>query len=76
MVRPQHEQRSVFEMILPDGDKLWDETLRRIDPILEDEELVDRVVEALGRRRPKSRTRGRRVTPAAVVLRLLVLKHL
>jgi transposase, IS5 family len=76
MVRRQHEQRSVFEMILPDGDQLWDDTLRRIDEILEDEELVERVEEALARRRPKSRTRGRRGTPAAVVLRLLVLKHL
>jgi transposase, IS5 family len=76
MVRRQHEQRSVFEMILPDGDKLWDDTLRRIDEVLEDEELVDRVEEALRLRRPKSRTRGRRGTPAAVVLRLLVLKHL
>lgn len=76
MVRRQHEQRSVFEMILPDGDKLWDDTLRRIDQILEDEELVDQVEDALARRRPKSRTRGRRGTPAAVVLRLLMLKHL
>lgn len=76
MVHRQHEQRSVFEMILPDGDKLWDDALHRIDEVLEDEELVDRVEEALRRRRPKSRTRGRRGTPAAVVLRLLVLKHL
>jgi IS5 family transposase len=76
MVCRQHEQRSVFEMMLPDGDKLWDATLRRIDEVLEDEELVDRVEDALARRRPKSRTRGRRGTPAAVLLRLLVLKHL
>jgi hypothetical protein len=41
MVRRQHEQRSVFEMMLPDADKLWDDTLRRIDEVLEDEELVD-----------------------------------
>jgi IS5 family transposase len=76
MVRRQHEQRSVFEMILPDGEQLWDDTLRRIDMVLDDEELVDRVEDALAARRAKSRTRGRRGTPAAVVLRLLVLKHL
>ncbi len=76
MVRRQHGQRSVFEMILPDGDKLWDDTLRRIDEVLDDEELVDRVEDALAARRAKSRTRGRPGTPAAVVLRLLVLKHL
>jgi IS5 family transposase len=76
VVRRQHPQRSVFELLLPDGDKLWDPTLRRIDEVLEDEELVDQVQEALSRRRPKSRQLGRPGTPAAVVLRMLVLKHL
>ena len=37
--------------------------------------LVATVYEALARRSPKSRTRGRRGTPAEVVLRLLLLKH-
>lgn len=76
MVRRQHEQRSIFELILPDGEKLWDPTLRRIDEVLEDEELIDQVEEALRRRRPKSGRLGRPGTPAAVVLRMLVLKHL
>jgi IS5 family transposase len=76
MVRRQHAQRSVFEMILPDGDQLWDPELRRIDEVLEDEALIDTLQEALGRRWPKSRLWGRPGTPAAVVLRLLVLKHL
>jgi anti-anti-sigma factor len=34
------------------------------------------VYEALAKRHPKSRSRGRRGTPAEVVLRLLVLKHI
>jgi len=76
MVHRQHEQRSVFEMILPDGDQLWDPELRRIDELLEDEELIEPVEEALRRRRPQSRLRGRPGTPAAVALRMLVLKHL
>jgi IS5 family transposase len=76
MVRRQHEQRSIFEMILPDGDKLWDDTLRHIDEVLDDEALVGRVEDALAARRSNSRTRGRPGTPAAVVLRLLALKHL
>lgn len=76
MVRRQHLQRSVFEMMLPDGDQLWDPELRRIDEVLEDEALIEAVEEALRRRRPKSRLRGRPGTPAAVVLRILVLKHL
>lgn len=76
MVRRDYVQRSVFEVLLPDGDKLWDPALRRIDEILDDEALLDLVAEALGRRRPMSQVRGRLGTPAAVVLRLLVLKHL
>jgi IS5 family transposase len=76
MVRRKHAQRSVFEVLLPDGDKLWDPALRRIDEVLEDEEIVDLVADALGRRRPGSRRKGRPGTPAEVVLRMLVLKHL
>src|SRR2546425_10979700 len=76
MVRRQHAQRNIFEMILPDGEKLWDPTLRRIDEVLEDEALIDQVEAALRRRRPQSAVRGRPGTPAAVVLRMLVLKHL
>jgi IS5 family transposase len=66
----------VFEVLLPDGEKLWDPVLRRIDEVLEDEELVEVVADALGRRRPCSRRKGRPGTPAEVVLRMLVLKHL
>jgi IS5 family transposase len=63
-------------MLLPDGEKLWDATLRRIDEVLDDEGLVDLVEEALGRRCCQSRRRGRPGTPAEVALRMLVLKHL
>jgi len=76
MVRRAYAQRSVFEVLLPDADKLWDPTLRQIDAILDDEPLVDLIVEALTRRHPLSARRGRLGTPAAVVLRMLVLKHL
>ncbi|MBI3031340.1 MAG: ISNCY family transposase [Candidatus Rokubacteria bacterium] len=76
MVRREYVQRSVFEVLLPDGDKLWDPALRRIDEVLADETLLDLVADALGRRRPMSRLRGRLGTPAEVVLRMLVLKHL
>src|SRR5256884_4483342 len=76
MVRRAYAERSVFEVLLPDADKLWDPTLRQIDAILDDEPLVDLIVEALTRRHPLSARRGRLGTPAAVVLRMLVLKHL
>jgi IS5 family transposase len=46
------------------------------DQVLADEDIVAAVYEALSRRHPKSRTRGRLGTPAEVVLRLLILKHI
>src|SRR5438552_323982 len=76
MVRRAYRQRSLVEVLLPDADKLWDATLRQIDVVLDDDVLVDRVAEALAQRHPQSRHRGRLGTPAAVVLRMLILKHL
>ncbi len=76
MVRRAYTQRSLIEVLLPDSDKLWDPILRQIDALLDDDALVDRIAEALARRHPQSRCRGRLGTPAAVVLRMLVLKHL
>jgi len=76
MVRRAYRQRSLVEVLLPDADKLWDSTLRRIDALLDDDALVDRVAAALARRHPESQRRGRLGTPAEVVLRMLVLKHL
>src|SRR5437870_3945426 len=76
MVRRAYRQRSLVEVLLPDADKLWDSTLRQIDVVLDDDVLVDRVAEALAQRHAQSRRRGRLGTPAAVVLRMLVLKHL
>jgi hypothetical protein len=48
MVRRAYQQRSLIEVLLPDADKLWDPALRRIDELLDDDDLVDRVAEALG----------------------------
>jgi hypothetical protein len=45
------------------------------DAILDDDILLATVDEALARRHPNSRTRGRHAAPAEMVLRLLVLKH-
>src|SRR5271163_2943193 len=46
------------------------------DAVLADDDIVAAVYEALAKRHPKSRCRGRRGTPAEMVLRLLVLKHI
>src|SRR5712691_11667023 len=69
-------QRSVFDVLLPDGDKLWDTELRTIDEVRDDGALVDLLDAALRRRYPLSGRRGRLGTPATVVLRILLLKHL
>jgi IS5 family transposase len=50
--------------------------MRQADRILEDEQLIQAVQEALLKRRPKSRTRGRRGYPAEIVLRMLRLQHI
>jgi IS5 family transposase len=76
MVRRTYPQRTFVEVLLPDSDKLWDPVLRQIDLVLEDEDLLDQVTAALARRHPLSARRGRLGTPAAVALRMLVLKHL
>ena len=76
MVRRRQRERSVWEVVLPDADKLWPDALRRIDHLIDDEALVEVVAEALERRWPQSRRRGRPGTPAEVVVRMLVLKHL
>jgi len=55
---------------------LWEPWMRQADRILEDEQLIQAVQEALLKRRPKSRTRGRRGYPAEIVLRMLLLKHI
>jgi len=54
----------------------WEPWMRQADQVLEDEKLVNVVYEALLRRHPKSRTRGRLGTPAEIVLRMLLLKHI
>jgi len=50
--------------------------MRQADKVLEDEQLVEAVYEALLKRHAKSRTRGRLGVPAEIVLRMLLLKHI
>jgi IS5 family transposase len=78
MIEPsRHPQLSFAEgLIEEEVGPLWEEWMRQVDELLADQELVQIVYEALARRWPKSRTRGRPGTPAEVVLRLLLLKHM
>src|ERR1700682_4521480 len=49
--------------------------MKHADAVLADEHMVAAVYEAFAHRHPKSRSRGRRGSPAEMVLRLLILKH-
>src|ERR1700719_3219376 len=83
----RREARSMIEMrrrqlsfgdglIAEEVSDLHEDWMKHADEVLADEEIVAVVYEALAKRRPKSRCRGRRGTPADVVLRLLTLKHI
>lgn len=63
-------------LIAEEVSDLWEDWMRQVDQVLTDPELLNTVYEALARRWPQSRTRGRKGTPAEVVLRLLLLKHI
>ena len=77
MIEASRPQLSFAEgLIQEEVGPLWEEWMRQVDDLLADRELVQIVYEALARRWPKSRTRGRPATPADVVLRLLILKHM
>src|SRR5215475_5848506 len=80
MVRRRDGQGLLGEVVLfgvlGTPETLLDPALRRVDALLGDEVLIDGVWAVLRQRRPQSARRGRPGTPAEVVLRLLVLKHL
>src|SRR5215468_4270252 len=70
-------QRPIGEGFIRDSvEDCWEPWMRKADEILDDEEMIDTVYEALRRRRPQSATRGRKGTPAEVAVRMLVLKHM
>jgi IS5 family transposase len=81
MVRRRHAQLALaqvvlFGMVLPSPEALMEPWLREVDEALEDEQIVDAVMTVMRRRWRHSARRGRAGTPAEVVLRMLVLKHL
>src|SRR5271168_3057630 len=76
MTRRKQGQRVLWEgMIDEDVRALWEPWMVQADRLLEDDELIDRVYEAQGERHEHSATKGRSQTPAEMVLRLLLLKH-
>lgn len=80
MINARH-QPGLFDAMstryIEDYGKLeWEVWMKKIDELLDDDELVETVRLRLQKRRPESRTRGREGTPAEVVLRMLTLKHM
>jgi IS5 family transposase len=77
MIKLRHQQPSLWHRgLAKDIEGLWEPWMRLVDELLEDEQLLDTVYEAQGERHPQSRIRGRMQTPAEVLLRLLLLKHI
>jgi IS5 family transposase len=77
MIEMRRAQRSFGDgLIAEEISDLRDDWMQYADQVLADEALVTAVYEALGRRHPKSKSRGRLGAPADMVLRLLVLKHI
>jgi transposase, IS5 family len=71
------QQRSLGEGFIQETvEELWEDWMRQADSLLEDEALLVTVYEVLQRRHPRSSTHGRLGTPAEVVLRMLLLKHI
>jgi IS5 family transposase len=76
VIQLRHQQPSLWEgWFAEEVAELWEPWMRVVDQLLEDEELLEAVYLAQGKRHGRSRTRGRRQTPAEVALRMLILKH-
>ena len=77
MIETRRAQRTFGDGLIAEEVKdPRDEWMKHADQVLGDKEIVAAIYEALAKRHPQSRTRGRPGTPAEVVLRLLVLKHM
>jgi IS5 family transposase len=81
MVRRRHTQLTLAHVVLsglvvPDPEVLMEPWLRAVDEALDDDEIVEAVVNVMRRRWKHSARRGRAGTPAEVVLRMLVIKHI
>ena len=77
MIATRRLQRSFADgFISEDVNDLWEPWMRHADQALNDDHLLEIVQRELSKRCKKSKTRGRPSTPAEVVLRMLLLKHM
>ena len=76
MTQLRYHQRDLWEaQWTAEMADLWEPWMRQADVLLEDEELLEQVLGAQRKRFKHSCDRGRKQTPAEVVLRMLLLKH-
>lgn len=77
MISTRRPQRSFADGFIHEAvEDLWEPWMRHADRALEDDTLLNVIQQELAKRCKKSKTRGRKATPAEVVLRMLLLKHL
>ena len=76
MIKMRRVQRTFGDGLIEDEVKgLSEEWMIHADRVLEDRQLIAIFFEALGKRHPKSKSRGREGTSAETVMRLMILKH-
>jgi Transposase domain (DUF772) len=76
VIKMRRAQLSFGDGLIHDEvEDLREDWMTYANQVLDDEQLVATVYDALAKRHPHSRCRGRQGTPAEVVLRLLILKH-
>ena len=75
MLRNRYAPTDLFALV-PQLDLRFEPQLEQLNRLLDDDQIVDRVRDAMARRSPRSRSRGRPSTPVEVVLRMLVVMRL
>lgn len=76
MIATRRLQRHFADGFIAEAvEDLWEPWMRHADKALEDDALLLILQQELAQRYKKSKTRGRKATPAEVVLRMLLLKH-
>jgi IS5 family transposase len=76
MIAARRLQRKFADGFIAEAvEDLWEPWMRHAEAALEDDHLLLLIPQELAKRCKKSKTRGRKATPAEVVLRMLLLKH-
>jgi transposase, IS5 family len=75
MLRDRYAPQDLFALV-PSAGLGLDPVLARLDRLLDDDDLYQRVRADLAQRRPQTTKRGRHSTPVEVILRLLVIRRL